>query len=261
MRKFVIGDIHGAHKALVQCLERCGFDRRRDRLITIGDICDGWNEVRQCVDELLTIDNRIDIIGNHDEWFRQFLATGVHLDPLGAWKQGGEGTYTSYLPEGAKWLLPEDVPESHQRFFNHQKLYYIDDERNCIFVHGGFDRFRSIEESRRECPSNFYWDRELWEEALSCKVGKLQTIDDFDEIFIGHTSTTCWRTREVRTEGGIIIPKGEPITTPMNSAGVWNIDTGAGWNGKLTIMDIDTKEYWRSDFVSTIYPDKAARKF
>lgn len=41
MRTFVIGDIHGAYKALVQFLEHSGFDYDNDRLIPIGDIADG----------------------------------------------------------------------------------------------------------------------------------------------------------------------------------------------------------------------------
>lgn len=42
MRRFVVGDIHGAHKALVQCLERSGFNRDEDFLVSLGDLCDGW---------------------------------------------------------------------------------------------------------------------------------------------------------------------------------------------------------------------------
>ncbi|MCW1960743.1 hypothetical protein [Chryseobacterium viscerum] len=33
------------------------------------------------------------------------------------------------------------------------------------------------------------------------------------------------------------------------------MDTGAGSVGKLTIMDIDSKEIWQSDFLSTLYGD------
>ena len=62
-RIFVIGDIHGAHKALVQVLERCEFDYENDQLITIGDIVDGWGDSYMVVEELLKIKNRIDIIG------------------------------------------------------------------------------------------------------------------------------------------------------------------------------------------------------
>jgi serine/threonine protein phosphatase 1 len=31
------------------------------------------------------------------------------------------------------------------------------------------------------------------------------------------------------------------MTTPVQKACVWNIDTGAAFKGPLTIMDIDTK--------------------
>ena len=33
----------------------------------------------------------------------------------------------------------------------------------------------------------------------------------------------------------------------MQRCNVWNLDTGAGYGYKLTIMDIDTKQYWQSD--------------
>ena len=39
MKTFVIGDIHGAYKALLQCFERSGFDYEKDHLIVLGDVC------------------------------------------------------------------------------------------------------------------------------------------------------------------------------------------------------------------------------
>lgn len=258
MKTFVIGDIHGAHKALVQCLERSSFNRDVDLLITLGDICDGWPYVKECVDELLTIKNRIDIVGNHDEWFKHWLFGGTHPDPLGAWVQGGAGTVKSYLRDTldrqhmiAKGyagyvvgLIREDVPESHRRFFEKQVLYYKDDKRNAFFVHAGFDRYFSISENKSQHPMQFYWDRTLWEKALSCKSDqKLATVDQFDEIFIGHT--TCFK-----------IGHGKSV----QRGGVTNLDTGAGWEGVLTIMDIDTKEEWQSDLVTDLYPEIAATR-
>ena len=55
MRTIVIGDIHGTYKALLQCFERSGFNRIKDRLIVIGDVCDGYPDVRQCIDEFLKV--------------------------------------------------------------------------------------------------------------------------------------------------------------------------------------------------------------
>lgn len=275
MRTFVMGDIHGAHKALVQCLERSGFDKRSDRLITIGDVCDGWPHVRECVDELLTIDNRIDLIGNHDEWFLRWIKTGIHPDPQGGWKQGGQGTVMSYAAPLGKYreqwgfddegeraifrysfaLNPSDIPPEHVAFFNQQAHYFIDEEANICYVHGGFYRFKGIAETCRNHPQECYWNRTLWEAAMSCgDREKLLTIDNFSAIFIGHTATTNWSSKEEHTDGGIVIPKGGPVTIPMFAGGVWNVDTGAGGKGKLTIMDADTKEFWQSDFVHTLYP-------
>jgi serine/threonine protein phosphatase 1 len=39
----------------------------------------------------------------------------------------------------------------------------------------------------------------------------------------------------------------------MHADIIYNIDTGAGSRGRLTIMDVDTHEYWQSDPVNDIY--------
>src|SRR5678809_1468386 len=93
MRRFVIGDIHGNYEALKQVIERCGIDKENDLLITLGDIVDGFYQTYECVEELLTFKNRIDIRGNHDDWFVQWLNHGIH--PV-HWEQGGYGTARSY---------------------------------------------------------------------------------------------------------------------------------------------------------------------
>jgi len=69
MKKFVVGDIHGNYKALLQVLERSGFNKEEDMLISLGDIADGWSQVSECVTELLKIKNLIVIRGNHVLWF------------------------------------------------------------------------------------------------------------------------------------------------------------------------------------------------
>ncbi|MHA4809933.1 metallophosphoesterase [Flavitalea flava] len=250
MRRFVMGDIHGAYKALIQCLERSGFDKTTDELIQLGDVCDGFNEVYACVEELISIPNLIAIKGNHDEWFHDFIETGYHSDK---WRQGGRATAQSYLrvigkedmiiPSGegyATVLNSADVPEEHQRFFRRQALYYIDEQNNC-FVHGGFNRQQEF----RGQPSLVYlWDRNLWSQALSfgsykknkCSKGRFKMVTEFKDIFIGHTATTYWGTDQ-----------------PMDAANIHNLDTGGGGGGRLTIMDLDTKEFWQSDPVGEMY--------
>ena len=39
-----------------------------------------------------------------------------------------------------------------------------------------------------------------------------------------------------------------------------NLDTGGGWFGKVSIMDVKTKEFWQSDNGRTLYPEFTGRK-
>lgn len=250
-RIFCMGDIHGAHKALKQCLERSNFDYENDTLIQLGDVCDGWSEVYECVEELLKIKNLIAIKGNHDDWFLDFIKYGQHGVN---WQQGGLGTLKSYCKNLDKeWnptfagyitnLIVEDIPETHREFFKNQKLYHID-YKNRFFVHGGFDRTQFVDYLAVTAPHDFYWDRELWEKAQSC-IGnqKLKTANEFSEIFIGHTATE-FTYKDCK---------------PVSRGGVTNLDQGAGWSGKLTMMNIDTKEYLQSDNVKDLYPNDKGR--
>ncbi|MDQ6812816.1 MAG: metallophosphoesterase, partial [Bacteroidota bacterium] len=235
-------------KAMKQCLERSSFDYDTDRLIQLGDIADGQDQVYECVEELLTIKNLVALKGNHDEWFFEFMQSGYHPDQ---WRQGGAATAKSYLRligketliqrsgEGYKTALnPGDIPETHQNFFRQQHLYYIDESNNC-FVHAGFDRHQPFRGQRLE---NYFWDRTLWMAALSfrekIRVGrknKFNILTPFNEIFIGHTSTIQWKTDQ-----------------PMHAANIWNLDTGGGHGGRLTIMEAESKTYWQSDPIHSI---------
>lgn len=250
-RTFVCGDIHGAHKALLQCLERSSFNNDIDTLIQLGDVADGWNEVYECVEELLNIKNLISIKGNHDDWFLDWIKYNRHP---ALWLQGGLGTLASYSKQLNKFyqnhsievkttMMPKNLPVSHVNFFNNQHYYYKDDNNN-LFIHGGFNRHFSLEDCKSQYPEQFWWDRDLWMSSLSHKNinAKFKIKEDLNEIFIGHTTTNNWNTDK-----------------PMHSNNIWNLDTGAGFKGKLTFMDINTKETFQSDFVTSLYPDQKGR--
>lgn len=93
MKTFVIGDIHGTYRALIQCFERSGFDYSRDRLIVLGDVCDGYPEVREVFDELLSIEHLRLLMGNHDVWALDWAQYG--LRPQIWTSQGGDRTIAS----------------------------------------------------------------------------------------------------------------------------------------------------------------------
>ncbi len=240
MRTFVMGDIHGCYHALVQCLQRSGFNKKEDTLIQLGDVADGWPETLECVSELMTIKNLIPIHGNHDDWTLIWMDTG--LAEQGHRGQGGQATIDSYSVHE----LPL-VPDEHHDFFKSQIPYYKDDH-DRLFVHAGIYPNMTLEEMNRNWQSQFWWTRNMWFKSLELEESGLSIgfKEQLDEIYIGHTSTTNWGK-----------------TTPMkagNHPTIYNLDTGCGWNGKLTIMDIDTKEYWQSDLASELYPGVKGRE-
>ncbi len=228
MKTFVIGDIHGAYRALLQCFSRSHFSRSKDRLIVIGDVCDGYPEVRQCIDELLKIKHCDFIIGNHDMWALDWALRG---DMPEIWtSQGGDRTIASY--NGGP------IPKAHIEFLKNGQLWLeINDQ---IFVHGGFNPDISLTSHNAQA---LVWDRVLLDTALKKHLNRCgHKMGHYRDIFVGHTTTELYQTLK-----------------PINVCNVWAIDTGAGWSGKLTIMDIDTKEYWQSDLTPYLYggtPDK-----
>jgi serine/threonine protein phosphatase 1 len=54
-KTFVIGDIHGGLKALVQVLERATVSKN-DTLIFLGDFVDGWSESPAVLDFLIALE-------------------------------------------------------------------------------------------------------------------------------------------------------------------------------------------------------------
>lgn len=247
MRTFCMGDTHGNYKGLLQCLERSGFDKEKDTLIQLGDICDGWGETSECVDELLTIKNLIAIRGNHDVWCYDWFKWG--LTPILWTEQGGKATMESYVRTG------NIASHSHRKFWENQIDWYIDDQ-NRLFIHAGwaykeadFPESANYKVNAGTIAKECHWDRSLINNAISTKIfiekdvpeynKKIQkALGEFKEVYIGHTAMN-----------------GEP----KNYLNLWNLDTGSGWYGVLTIMNIDTKEYWQSDSSRELYPNEKGR--
>jgi serine/threonine protein phosphatase 1 len=226
LRTFVIGDIHGACRALKQCLQRSSFDYDSDLLICLGDVSDGWPETREAIDELLRIKNLVYIMGNHDVWTRQWMETREADE---TWlDQGGRATCDSYTA---------GIPPEHVTFFGKAYDFYVDEVNNRLFVHAGILVGTRAEECSTEI---LYWDRSLVRRAMDLQKNDMaRQLTPYDEVFVGHTPI--------------------PYPNPMKYCEVWMVDTGAAWSGVLSIMNVDTKEYFTSDIVKDLYPNAKGR--
>jgi len=229
-RTFCVGDIHGSYRGLKQVLERCGFDKLHDALITIGDVADGWPDVAECINELLTIQNLIPILGNHDAWLSDYLVRGS--EPVIWLIQGGQSSRESYFRH------PELVKVHLEKYFSRCMHFHIDDNNNA-YVHGGYLSKTGL---GNDADDIYMWDRTLWEKskAASHPSGTLKMTNMYNKLFIGHTNL------------------GD--TFPQKNCNVWNLDTGGGWEGKITIMDVETEAFWQSDNCVALYPEITGRR-
>jgi len=239
-RKLVIGDIHGGLKALKQVLERANISNN-DTLIFLGDYVDGWSESPQVLDFLIALQQKqqcVFIRGNHDDLLLSYLKTNTYNEEW--FKHGGKSTVESY--EG----IDLSTKEIHIKFLESLEAYYLDDD-NRLFIHAGFTNLKGVDFEYFK--PLFYWDRTLWEMVLALDENipveselYPNRLKLYKEIYIGHTPTTK-------------INK----TIPVSKASVWNIDSGAAFTGPLTILDVETKEFWQSDPLPSLYPNEKGR--
>jgi serine/threonine protein phosphatase 1 len=242
-KTYVIGDIHGGFRALTQIFEKL-IPHPTDTLIFLGDYVDGWSQSPQVIDFLIDLKSKFNCIfirGNHDQLFLDWLQNNFeHLDQKTWFKHGGKATVDAYS------TVSETTKQKHIDFLKSLQDYYLDSQ-NRLFVHAGFTNMKGID--YEYFPKLFYWDRSLWETALSLDERLEKTslyypkrLLLYNEIYIGHTPTTLINS-----------------LVPINKANVWNIDTGAAFKGRLTALDIGSKEFWQSDKLPSLYPNETGR--
>jgi serine/threonine protein phosphatase 1 len=162
-----------------------------------------------------------------NSWLYEYLKFSV--TPRIWLSQGGQATLDAYL----NYASPP-MNDRHMGLLD-RAVYYLEEDGN-LFVHGGFLTAFPI---KNQAPYDLMWDRELWWAAKHYEANEDKPVaPGYKQVFIGHTSTSHERSD----------------LTPIKASNVWNLDQGAGWEGKLTCMDVNTNEYWQSDVVKELYP-------
>lgn len=249
MRRLIFGDIHGNLHGLFDALTKAKFNAKEDMLYGVGDYVDGHPHSYGVIDYLSKLPNFKGVIGNHDIWLLNAMNDLQHFDTTiapGIWvNQGGESTLKSYNMETYKKTMTGHhikgvFPKSHLKFLKDLELYIELDNQKILIVHAGYQRaplghkvkgYGKIGESYsiNDNIKDLYWNRNFWEYADNHKN------PDYDKVFIGHTQNNSYP----KCKKGII----------------WNIDSGAGYKGYVTVMDIDTLEYYQSEPALTYYKD------
>ena len=232
-RRLVIGDIHGSYRALMRVFEKASVSYD-DEVFFVGDISDGYPETLECLRLFYSMSNFHGVIGNHDFWLTNYLSSR-ETPPI--WLgQGGNHTVTSIdkAPKRERLMYAEFL----------SSWPYVLKTGNDLIMHGGPADFtveeleeiagikrHAYEENDSTSPGyRIAWDRNYFYNTLDGRQKHLER-----RIITGHTPV---RNRPYISKDGLLI----------------NLDTGAGFNGPLTMMDIDSMEIFQSNGSDTYYP-------
>ena len=238
-RRLIFGDLHGSYRALMEVLENADFNPSEDTLYSVGDIADRGPDTVRLIRFLEALPDYRPVLGNHDIWLRDYLVSGL-CPPVWIDSNGGARTVKDFIRSGVS---------GSERVMMGEWLSmapYVRIDEHFIVIHGGIPQFWTMTELEKiaslspstvgyaaaEDPaSSPLWNRSYLQSAMAFEKGAdpavLQVpLDTSKRIFIGHT----------------------PINQPFHSERyhLTAVDTGTGHGRKLTVMDMDTYEYWQA---------------
>lgn len=226
-RRLVVGDTHGAYLGLEQALLRANYDPAADLLISLGDSFDGYPQASRIIDFYRQLGHDlIYVLGNHDVAFIDWVGTRCR--------------FHQFIDHGAREVLreyatkPEGYALLHRDWLAAQRAYYLDED-NRLFVHAGFEPTLGLGSREQRRGQDYWWSRDFW---LGMYEGR-NYARDFSEVYLGHTPTTRFAPY---------------LPLPMQRRNVWNVDTGAGFAGCVTVLDVETKAFFQSDPTPLLYP-------
>lgn len=230
-RDYVVGDIHGQFTVLESLLGHIGFDPRRDRLFSVGDLVDRGPESHR-VTTFLNKPWFHAILGNHEVMLLESAYTVTALPearehaPL--WRMNGGGWFfeqstreqqaiyeaINQLPLAAEVALPDGrrtgVVHANvdRNATNGRHWSRISETADTTFQAGEFDQV-----------SDLVWSRELaYAVVRAVEFGTPvdATIHGVDAVFLGHT----------------------PQETPVRVDNTRWLDTGAGYGRRLSVAEL-----------------------
>lgn len=249
MRKLIIGDIHGEYDKLREVLQKANFNKY-DLLYSVGDFCDRGDKNLEVLEFLMSLDNFRAVRGNHDVWLYNYLLQY----PSRIWIEynGGYKTFNQIHE------LPDEKKENILNWL--RKIPRAIYEEDFMIVHGGpyseelvkAEAKYEVDGRDASCDSegNMVWDRSYFASAyldskleIGCDLPnkeeqyylrnfKVNPINTDKYIFIGHTPVQKLT--------------GEMKPFINEKYHLINVDTGSGKGGLLTLMDMETKEYWQA---------------
>jgi len=121
---YVIGDIHGEISKLRALLFQIFKEDENTKLIFIGDYVNKGENSKETLDYLVTLENSIFLVGNHEYYFLEFLKSGTQGDKLE--KYAKETTFLDFdmdlMTIRERFYLP------YKDFFDNLEPYFVTDK-------------------------------------------------------------------------------------------------------------------------------------
>ena len=238
-RHLIVGDIHGQYERLREALDKASFNPDDDILYSTGDISDRGPGMVELIRYLMSLDDYRPVLGNHDLWLRDYLTSDSRP---AVWVIGNGGRET--IGQFDYHSVSENEKERMGMWLSRAPYVRIEDK--YIITHGGIPKGWGMKELEAiaslrpriigypivEDPSSSpIWNKSYLQSAMAAEHGASPEVLDpplasNKRIFIGHT----------------------PLDAPFISElyHLRAIDTGGGHGRALTVMDMDTDEYWQA---------------
>jgi serine/threonine protein phosphatase 1 len=223
-RLLVMGDVHGQFEKMQRVLSLCDYQPENDRLVLLGDYVDRGPDSQKVVSEVLRLTQMgaTALYGNHEDLMLRALLNrkqgNINPENLEQWfANGGETTLDSYRAY-------TDTLDEHLDFFANLPRWV--EINGYLLVHAGIRPGRLINE---QSVHDLIWIREDY----------ILNYNGPQNVVTGHTPVQYLKRYELF--GDI-----EEATQPLIRNHKIFLDTGAAWNGPLTLMDLMSGEYWQS---------------
>ena len=228
MRTFVVGDIHGHFKALVDALNRADFTPN-DRLVVAGDMFDRGHESKEVWAFLQEIPNKVLLWGNHERMLLNTIREGYcsYVDRL----NGVDKTINSFIDD------PLCID-----FKNNGVLAALEVELREQLVWAWEDGTHYVSHSLDASMFNsgdINWEKAVWTdpcEVIGAQWAKVELYDadlPHKTLLFGH-----WHARQVREVFGEV-SKDAVIVLPGANGRSWvALDTCTARSSHLGIVEL-----------------------
>jgi len=121
---FVIGDVHGEISKLESLLKNIADIDKNPQYVFIGDCINKGEDSKAVLDKLITMENAVFLMGNHEYYYLSYLKNGSCADKL--IKYGEKSTFVDL--EMTLDTINERLYQPYRAYFDNLKNFYETDE-------------------------------------------------------------------------------------------------------------------------------------